>query len=191
MGEIICRQMTVDEFLVWDGEGDRRYELVRGEVVEMGRPTNAHGLIVAHVIGEVGQRVKPPCLAITAAGIALSWRNDTYYQADLAVTHGPIRRGDHITPNPVLIVEVLSPTTVAHDRVIKLVDYRHIESVQEIILVASDEKRVEHFRRGDAVWTMKEFVAGDMLPLDSIGFDFPVAALYEGLDFSAGIAAES
>lgn len=191
MGEAARKRITVDEFLVWEGEGDRRYELFGGEIVAMAPPASYHGAIVANTIVAIKRSLRPPCQAISEAGVILPWRNDTYYQADLAVTCSPIRAGTWATPNPVVIVEVLSPSTAGQDRGIKLFDYRHIESVQEIIVVASDKKSVEHWRRGDGVWTLHDLGPGDHLDLTSIGSDFLVDTLYEGLDFSLGAAAEN
>jgi Uma2 family endonuclease len=92
-------------------------------------------------------------------------------------------------PDPLVIIEVLSPTTEAEDRGVKLVDYRHIDSVQAILLVASEIKRVEFWRRRENAWTVVELEAGDSVTLDMLGFDIPVEALYDGLDFTEGAVA--
>jgi hypothetical protein len=56
-----------------------------------------------------------------------------------------------------------------------------------IIFIASEEKRVEVWRRGTDLWTVVELESGGMVPLsEAIGFDIPVEALYEGLDLSQG-----
>ena len=77
---------------------------------------------------------------------------------------------------------------MAHDKAVKLTDYCHIPSVQAILFIASEEKRVELWRRGTDLWTVMELESGAMIPLDAIGFDIPVEALYEGLDFTQGAA---
>jgi Uma2 family endonuclease len=183
MGEAARKRITVDEFLVWDDASDRRYELAGGGIVAMTPPLLAHATIVANAVGEIRQTLKPPCRVLTEVGIRLSWRDDTFYQADLAVTFTKFRPDDRHVPDPVVILEVLSPSTIAHDRGVKLTDYRHIDSVREIVLIASDERRVELWRRGEGVWTVADLGAGDRLRLDAIGFDIPVEALYDGLDF--------
>jgi Uma2 family endonuclease len=153
-------------------------------------PLLFHAAITMKIGAALQQRLKPPCQVLSEAGIRLPWRNDTYYQADLAVTCSPLRLGEWGTPSPILIIEVLSPTTAAHDRGHKLFDYRHIESVQEILIVSSDEKHVEHWQRNVGMWIVKELDAADHLEVTTFGFDIPVEALYEGLDFSQGAAAE-
>jgi Uma2 family endonuclease len=188
MGEAALRRITVDEFLTWESGDDRRYELVAGEIVTMTPPNPIQGAIAIKAGRAISAKLKPPCQAISEAGIRLSWRNDTHYQADIAVTCAPLKRDDCAVPEPVVIIEVTSPSTVAHDKAVKLTDYRHIPSVQAILFIASEEKRVELWRRGTDSWTVMEFETGGIIPLDVIGFDIPVEALYEGLDFTDGAA---
>jgi Uma2 family endonuclease len=88
-----------------------------------------------------------------------------------------------------IIIEIFSPSTMAHDKAVKLADYRHIPSVETIIFIASDEKRVELWRRGTDLWTVTEIEGGGRLPFESFGFDIPVEALYEGLDLSQAASA--
>jgi Uma2 family endonuclease len=191
MGEAALKRVTVDEFLAWHGEDEQRFELIGGEIVAMSPSMPYHGAIAGKVAELVGQRLKPPCRVITEAGIRLSWRSDTYYLADVAITCTPLGRSDWSVPNPVIIIEVLSPSTEAKDRGIKLLDYRHLPSVQSIVLIASEEQRVELWRRGEGAWTVTELEAADRLELVTFGFDIPVEALYDGLDFSQGATAQS
>jgi len=187
MGEAALRRITVEEFLSWDSGDDQRYELVAGAIVAMSPPSAFHGAIAAKSGAAIAARLEAPCQVISEAGIRLSWRNDAYYQADLAITCTPLTRGDWAAPNPIVIIEVFSPSTMAHDKAVKLIDYRHIQSVQAIVFIASEEKRVEVWRRGTDLWTVVELESGGMVPLsEAIGFDIPVEALYEGLDLSQG-----
>ena len=188
MGEAARKRINVDEFLVWDDGTDRRYELVGGEIVAMAPPSNAHGAIVANAVGELRTRLRPPCRVLTEVGVRFVWRDDSYYQADLAVTCSPILPRESAIANSVVLIEVLSPSTMAHDRGVKLVDYRHIASVQEIVFTSSDEKRVELWRRGSEAWTVRDLEASDHLQLESIGFDMAVEGLYDGLDFTVSEA---
>jgi Uma2 family endonuclease len=186
MGEAALKRITVDEFLSWDGDPNQRYELISGEIVAMSPPSNRHALIAANVIGEIRQRIAPPCKVLSEAGVHLSWRDDAYYQPDIAVTCSSLNDDRWGVPDPVVIVDVVSPSTKAHDRSVKLVDYRHIASVREIVLVSNTEKRVEHWRRVGNGWSVLDLEATDHISLDVIGFDIPVEALYEGLDLPKG-----
>ena len=80
------RRMTVAEFLTWDDGTDTRYELVGGDVVAMTPPLEIHGTVVTNLGAELRSRLRPPCRVVTEAGIVRPGQDDTYYQADLAVT---------------------------------------------------------------------------------------------------------
>ena len=142
MAEPATRRMTLDEFLSWDDRTDTRYELWGGGIVAMAPPMARHGLLALALGGEIraAPRTRPPCWALSEAWIALPDRNDTFYVADLAVACEPLRPEDRLIRNPVLIVEVLSPSTAATNRQIEIPDYRHISSVEEILLIDSESR---------------------------------------------------
>jgi Uma2 family endonuclease len=156
----------------------------------MAPTSNAHAQIVANASGEVRSRLKPPCRVMNEVGIRLSSRDDTYYEADVAVVCCPVDPRARGIREPIVIIEVLSPSTMAKDSGVKLPDYRRVWSVKEVLLIHSDDKRVEVWRRGDGAWTVMDLEAGDRIVLESIELDFPVEALYDGLDFSQGAATQ-
>jgi Uma2 family endonuclease len=143
--------VTLGEFLSWDDGTDTRYELWDAVVVATAPPMARHGRPALALGGELraALRSRPPCGAFSEAGIALPDRNDTFYVADIAVTCQPLRAEDRLISNPVLIVEVLSPSTAAADGQIKIPDYRRIPSVQEILLIDSESAFAVHGREGD------------------------------------------
>ena len=184
MAEPATRRMTVDEFLSWDDGSDSRYELWEGVVVAMAPPMPAHGRLVMTLGGEISAalRARPPCGVFGEAGIALPDRNDTFYIADIAVSCEPLRREDRMIRNPVLIVEVLSPSTSTSDRQIKLADYWRIPSVEEILLIDSQSPFAEVHRRESGRW-FTEIVRGlaATLVLQSVPLTIAMATLYEGI----------
>ena len=117
------------------------------------------------------------------AGIVRPDRNDTFFVADLAVSctrHDPDQQ---ITQEPVLVVEVLWPTTIAFERQVKIPDYRRLGSVQEILALDSVSVFAEVMRREGERW-MTEIVQGRgaTLSLVSIGLTVEMGDLYEGID---------
>jgi hypothetical protein len=72
---------------------------------------------------------------------------------------------------------VLSPATADHNRG-KLYDYRQTETVQEIALVASEQRHVEVWRRRGAKWEVEDLIGDAALGLESVGATIPVAAIY-------------
>ncbi len=184
MAEPAIRGMTVDEFLRWEDGTDTRYELVGGVVVAMAPPSPAHGFLAARLCIAIGSalRSRPPCMVQIEAGVARPGRDDTYYVADLAVTCNLPPPDEPVIGEPLLIVEVLSPTTASHDRQRKVADYRQIASVQEILLIDSQTVFAEVLRRNGDQW-ITEIVQGPAatLFLSSVPLRIPMAELYEGV----------
>jgi Uma2 family endonuclease len=127
MAEQALRLMTVDEFLAWDDGTDTRYELADGALWAMAPPDAPHRIIVANATTLIhgGLRGRSPCRPENEAGLRIDDR--TMWQADIAVTCQPPARELEM---PLLVVEVLSPSTGTHDLSRKLPDYRMLPSVQ-------------------------------------------------------------
>ncbi len=84
----------------------------------------------------------------------------------------------HTAVNPVLLVEVLSPTTEDYDRGEKLSHYKHISTLQEVMLVALAEHRVDLWRRVDERWTQLSFRDGERVELQSVSARLAVDEVY-------------
>ncbi|OHC73702.1 MAG: hypothetical protein A3G18_03840 [Rhodospirillales bacterium RIFCSPLOWO2_12_FULL_58_28] len=176
--------MTVEEFLVWDGGADTRYELVGGDVTAMSPTGEAHGTIVTNLAAELRSRLQPPCRAVTEAGVRLAERDDTYYQADLLVTCSPAVPKATFPANPTVIIEVLSPSTESYDRGTKVPNYRAQPSIREIIMVSSSDRKVEVWHRTPDGWAVADVVGSDaVLHPASIGIEIPLSAIYDGVAF--------
>lgn len=173
------KRWTVQEFLAWDDGTDQRYELVAGAIVAMAPPSIAHGTIIMNIGAAIRPRLKPPYRIVGEAGIVRPDRDDRFYQADIAVTCQPASSGERSTPSPRLIVEVLSPSTALHDRGVKLPDYLEIPSVQEILLVDSERRRVQHWRREADHWVVQDTAGDGTIRLASVGVELPLAAIYQ------------
>lgn len=184
--------MTVTEFLAWDSGDDARYQLVRGRVVAMAPPTRTHQLLagnLARILGTALRQQRPECLLLIEAGIATG-RDDTAYVADLAVSCSPIQQPDErLSSDPTLIVEILSPSTEEIDRTTKLLDYRAMASVQEIVLVSQRRFFCEIHRRAEGGWLTDLLVGEDAsLAIRSIPTDVRLSEIYENVRLAEGPA---
>ena len=188
MAELAIRRMTVDEFLRWEDGTDTRYELVDGFVVAMAPPAPRHGALFVRLAGAIDAalRARTRCTAHGDAGIVRPDRDDTFYVAGIAVTCDPLQPDDQLIRNPVLIVEILSPSTANFDRNTKVPDYRRIPSVKEILLLDSTTVFAEILRREGDRW-ITEIVQGPTatLTLSSVSLTVSMAELYEGLPLAA------
>jgi Uma2 family endonuclease len=178
MADLAEKRMTVAEFLTWNDGTDTRYELIDGRPVAMAPVTAGHSIIAVNLGHALRSRLKAPCYAGSEAGVARPDRDDTFYEADIVVSCTPVTPGTAVIPDPVVVIEVLSPSTVEHDRGGKLFDYRRIPSVQEIALVASEQRHVEIWRRRGAKWEVEDLIGDAALKLEAVGVEIPFAALY-------------
>jgi Uma2 family endonuclease len=183
MAEPAEQRMSLAAFLEWDDGTDTRYELIDGRPVAMAPPIEAHGTIVANLACEIGNRLEPPRRLVLGAGLVPADRADTWYQADLVVTCAPAERGARAIAEPRLIVEVLSPSTATHDRGVKLADYRKLATVEQILMVASEDRHVEVWRRTEDGWNVQDLIGDAVIRLAIDGEPLPLAAIYDGVVF--------
>ena len=189
MAEPARKLVTVAEFLRFEGEGDRRYQLIGGEIVMMAPPARLHGVLAMRIGRHLGNQLRPPCEPQGEAGIVLPWTDTSYYVADVAVTCAPAGP-EPWCPDPVVIVEVLSPSTEAEDRGVELPDYRRLVSVQDILLVASDRVAVEHYARQGGQWVIADRGPGETIQLAGLPVEIGVDELHADLGLgSEGTAA--
>lgn len=187
MSDAALRRMTLDEFLVWEDGTDTRYELIAGFPVAMAPGMEDHGVLAARLAArlENGLVDRRPCRAISEAGILDPDRADTFFVVDIGVTCAPRERWRQYMQDPILLIEILSPSTERHDRKVKVPVYQRIPSMQEVLLVDSDSRYAEIHRRQGEQWIIQIINKPDgMIPLASVGIEIAVSELYEGFTFA-------
>ena len=128
------------------------FELVEGVIVMMTNPTEVHEQIAANI----GAPLK---LAMDARGCrtyqggmrvqrSADPRETDKTRPDVVVRCGAVGVGTYIT-DPLVIVEVLSPSTIDVDRGPKLDFYKSLPTVRHIAFIYQDQMRVEHYRRAE------------------------------------------
>jgi Uma2 family endonuclease len=175
------KRLTLAEFLEWDDGTDRRYELLDGVPVMMAPSLEAHGELAAALGAEIRARLKQPCRVISEAGIVIPDRADTYYLADLAVTCAPREPARRIVVEPVLVVEVRIPARDEGNQWRQFACYRTVPSVQEILVVFSDERRVELQRRKLDGWSVEDLIGRAEIELSCCTSPIELGAIYRDL----------
>ncbi|HEU0218476.1 MAG TPA: Uma2 family endonuclease [Stellaceae bacterium] len=176
--------MTLEEFLRWDDGTDTRYELINGFPMAMAPPARAHGILCARLAGLIDAALhsRRPCAAQIEAGIARPDHNDSFYIADIAVSCRPYRQGEQLVEDPILIVEILSPSTERNDRRLKLPAYQELGSVREIVLIDADSHHAEVYRREGARWGIELARGAEAtLSLATVELHMSMAELYNGI----------
>jgi Uma2 family endonuclease len=178
--------LTVDDFLCWEGDGtDTRYELIDGVLRAMAPGTAAHAFICANLISLMANHLRASgsrCRVAMAPGIRPSMRaNWNFRIPDLGVTCEADRKGERIVAEPILLIEVLSPSNAA-DTYENIRAYATLRSIQELLVIHSTRVEAELLRKGDGnIWPANPTIstAGD-LALASIGLTLPLADVYAG-----------
>jgi Uma2 family endonuclease len=172
---------TLEEFLAFDDGTEISYQLFEGRIVAMNPPLRGHGTLVGRLIRIIGNQLKPPCEVIAEAGIIPVNRRHSWYKADLIVTCTPGNYKDQFIAEPVLVVEVLSPTTSATDFNRKLPDYQQIPSMRDVLLVSSIERLIRHWRREGDGWAEHRHRRSATVRLSGLPVAIAMSELYAGI----------
>lgn len=147
----MSQRMSRREFLEWaEAQPRGRFERVEGEVIAMAPERWIHARLKAQIWEALKRGIKQAGVQCEAApdGMTVEIDDDTDYEPDALVNCGPPIPDDAIAaPNPVVIVEVLSPGTASVDTGAKLAGYFRLASVQHYLLVRPTRREVVHHRR--------------------------------------------
>ena len=159
-------RLTPEQYLELDRASEFRNEYFNGRMYAMSGGTFIHALVIANLTGELRSGLKTrPCM-VTGSDVRVRVAPaGLYTYPDVVVVCGEAKyvdgRRDTVL-NPVLLIEVLSPSTEAYDRGFKSAQYRTIESLQEYALVSQAEPRIEVFcRQPEGTWLLSESVGLD------------------------------
>jgi Uma2 family endonuclease len=178
-------RMTVAEFLQWepDDRSGALWQLRDGEPEMMAPASDRHGSIQSRLSQLIGVHLDArggQCRVVTAPGVVPNQRSeDNCLVPDLGITCAR-PTGEHLMLEPLLLIEILSPTNVSKTRA-NIRAYTTIPMVREIVVLHSAAIVAEVLRRGaDGAWPQQpEAVGGDgELRLDSIGFAAPLRDAY-------------
>lgn len=180
-------RMDIADFIEWPGDGaGTRYELVDGVPRAMAPGSDVHNTIVnrlAYLLTRHIDASRPGCRVVNAPGVHPRVRATWNFRIpDLGVTCAPARAGEIMTPDPILLVEVLSPGN-ANETWENVIAYTTLPSVQEILVVHSTRVKAELLTRdATGAWPAdpEAVEAGAAIRLASVGFDLPLAQAYAG-----------
>jgi Uma2 family endonuclease len=182
-------RMTVAEFVDWPGDGTgRKHQLIDGEPQAMAPASTTHGTIQATLARLLGNHlIGTGCRVVIEPGVVPRVRAEANMRVpDLAITCAPDDPASHALIEPVVLIEILSPSNEAETRA-NVWAYTTIPSVREILLVRSTHMAAELIRRQpDGGWPVNPLPIGeqDRLSLDGIGFESPLAEVYAGTRFA-------
>ncbi|MEZ4860524.1 MAG: Uma2 family endonuclease [Caldilineaceae bacterium] len=186
----VAELISPQEYLEVERKSQIKHEYISGRMIEMAGATRKHNKIVGNVcfvlIGQLRGRSESVYPSDMRVWIPAT-NSYTYPDVTVAGDETPLDAEEQdILFNPVIIVEVLSPSTENYDRGEKFQSYRTIETLQEYIMIAQDEHRLEHYvRQSDGQWLFTEAISlTETIHLPSIGCDLPLSEVYDKVEIS-------
>jgi Uma2 family endonuclease len=174
-------KMTVDEYLAWAVGRPGRFELYAGTVYAMTPERAGHAKIkyaVQTALLTGIRRAGLPCHMLPD-GMTVRVDRDTAHEPDALVYCGRELPDSAVeVPNPVIVVEVLSPSTRHVDASAKLAGYFRVTSVQHYLIVDPDTRLVVHHARGENDVIATRIVNAGALRFDPPGIDLTVGELF-------------
>jgi Uma2 family endonuclease len=168
--------LTPEQYLAAERSAAVRRELVAGQLNEMVGASQVHNLLAAAFAGKLLAALQAPW-RLYIADMKVRVQDDFYYP-DLMVSGEPVAPDKYYLVEPTVIIEILSPTTEARDRLEKRIGYQRLASMGEFVLVSQERRSIEVFRRRADGWEVETYGAGDTLRLAAIAFATPVDDLY-------------
>lgn len=174
------RRMSVAEFLEWYPHDGVRWELVDGQPVAQDAASPDHASLTANLGFEIGARLRArraPCRSETGSGVEIPDLRDTYLIPDMLVRCGQAAARDG---DPVVVVEVLSPSNSAAEIAFKVSAYKSVPSIREIVVLRQDAMAGVVHRWLPDGWTDALHVSGadGTLVLESLEAEIPLSDLY-------------
>ena len=175
--------MTLAEFLEWEEGQPLRYEFDGIGPVAMSGGTVRHAAVQRNLAIAVGGRLRGKPCQFLGSDLKIQTEEDHARYPDGIVICSPLTGGETIVQAPVVIFEVLSPSTEHTDRLVKAREYQGMPSVQRYVMLEQDSvNAVVYARSGDA-WTHEILFAEPILSLPEIRVELPLSELYEGVVF--------
>ncbi len=179
--------LTHAEFVALEAASDERHELYEGVMYAMAGGTLEHSAIGARSIQLLGRAIEVGgcgCMVYSSDARVSPEPGESMY-ADATIVCGPVERAEHdphAIANPVVLVEVLSPSTAGWDMGGKFELFRRFASLRHVLYVSSDAWHVHHRERiADGTWRYTDHGAGAVIELTALGARLEVDALYAPL----------
>ena len=170
-------------FATWVEGEPERYELAGGRAMMMPRPSLAHGLIVSNMMFALRRRLDPQQWAVVAE-FGLDTAPDTLRYPDIVVDRAGGSAKSYTAQAPVLLAEVLSPSSAETDLGDKAAEYLQLPSLVAYIVLSQDEPKAYVYTRKESGFNgCPSVVTGvaAIIAVPALGLDLPLADIYEGV----------
>jgi Uma2 family endonuclease len=187
----LARAATYDDYLAVERHSDRRHELIDGVIVAMAGGSDEHNAIAGRLAMLLGVRLQGPCRYYSPdQRFWIPGRGRSRY-ADGSIVCGKPEHPSHdaqATTNPVVVLEVLSPSSEGDDAGDKRGDFQSLTALRAYVLVAQDRRCVSvHLRQHERGWSdAATYEDGDVFELPALNAPIAVGEIFDNILDSAG-----
>ena len=180
----LSRRASYADYLATEQNSECRHEFIDGVIVAMAGGSDEHNALTNKLAIALGTRLTDGCRSYSPdQRFWIAARARGRY-ADGSIICGPPEHpahDDQATTNPMIVLEVLSPSTEGDDEGDKRVDFQSLASVCAYVLVAQDERRVKVYRREGDTWSVTSYRADESFELSALTAAVPVTEIYDGI----------
>jgi Uma2 family endonuclease len=181
------QNISLEDYLTLDQNSkEARYEYLEGELTMLAGGSTYHSAIIANLTITIGRLLENSSCWIYNSDIRLQLSENRYVHPDLTVSCDQRDQElDEMIHYPCLVIEVLSPSTEAIDKIKKLAYYQECPTIQEYLMVDSQSIRIELYHREEDGWKFHTYGPGSTVKLESLGIQFPINDIYRRMKLTA------
>ena len=183
-------RLTVEEYLAWEETNFEKHEYIDGEVRCMAGAKGKHNRIMMNIAVSIGRQLDDSDCFLLSSEMRVKAAETRYVYPDMTAVCGEEeydRENEMELLNPVLVIEVTSPSSIDIDRGEKTDLYFEVPSVQAYLIIDQHRVCAELLLRSDSGWRTTLFeTLDDVLPLDVLHCKLPLAQVYRGITFDEG-----
>lgn len=180
------RAMTIEEFLDFAESSEERYEYIDGEPIKMTGGKLNHFAIGMNVAMSLGRLLADNDCQVLGSGMLIRVGETRLVAPDVSVVCGePETESDtRILLNPVLVVEVTSPSSIDNDRVAKRQYYGDVSSIRNYLIIDQHRMLAELYTRSESGWHLQTFTEPeDEIALEALDCNLPLREIYRRIQF--------
>lgn len=178
-------KITVEEYLEGEEVSEIKYEYVGGKVYAMAGTSQNHNRLARNIINALTNHLQDSDCEPYIENIKVRAAEDVFYYPDILVTGKGEFKNKYFCEEPILIVEIVSPSTEQIDRREKLRAYQQMPSVHEYVIIEQEKISVEiHRRQPDGRWITYFYSHTDTeFTLESVDLTLELAEVYRRVVF--------
>ena len=185
MSVALHKHMSAAEFLAWEDQQELRYEFAGIRPVAMTGGTIGHDDITFSLRRALDRALRGTPCRVCGPNVMIRTSDTRVRYPDALITCAPVDRTSKLANDPVVVFEVVSPSSSGTDRIVKLREYTSMPSIQRYLLLEQDAVAATEIERVGETWIEPVLSSGNTLEVPEAGIEVPLDACYEGVDMGA------